>query len=93
MLTELEPVESRFYEIGIMLHIRPDVMKGIRRLNPDFFSKGTSDMITEWLNKNYNTERFGDPTWKSLVIAVAQRLGGANVACARLIATKHRVSG
>ena len=90
MLTELEPVESRFYEIGIMLHLKPDVLKGIRRLNPE---SGMSDMITEWLNKNYNTKRFGDPTWKSLVIAVAKRSGGANEACARDIANNHRVSG
>ena len=90
MLTELEPVESRFYEIGIMLHLKPDVLKGIRRLNPE---SGMSDMITEWLNRNYNTKRFGDPTWKSLVIAVAKRLGGANEACARDIANNHRISG
>ena len=90
MLTELEPVKSCFYEIGIMLHLRPDVLKGIRRLNPE---SGMSDMITEWLNKNYNTKRFGDPTWKSLVIAVAKRSGGANEACARDIANNHRISG
>ena len=90
MLTELGPVESRFYEIGIMLHLKPDVLKGIRRLNPE---SGMSDMITEWLNRNYNNERFGDPSWKALVIAVAKRLGGANEACARDIATNHRISG
>ena len=93
MLTELEPVESRFYEIGIMLHLRPDVLEGIRDLNPVSSSRGMSKMITEWLKRNYNTKRFGDPTWKSLVIAVAKRSGGANEACARDIANNHRVSG
>ena len=93
MLTELEPVESRFYEIGTMLHLRPDVLDGIHSLNPVSSSKGMSKMITEWLKRNYNTKRFEDPTWKSLVIAVAKKSGGANEACARDIATKHRVPG
>ena len=91
MLTELEPVESRFYEIGIMLHLRPDVLERIRDLNTVSSSRGMSKMITEWLKRNYNTKRFGYPTWKSLVNAVAKRCGGANEACARDIATKHRV--
>ena len=93
MLTELEPVESRFYEIGIMLHLKPDVLEGIDSLNLVSSSKRMSKVITEWLKRNYDTKRFGDPTWQSLVIAVAKRLGGANEACARDIATKHRVSG
>ena len=93
MVTELEPVQSRYFEIGVMLHLRPDVLRGIRDLNSVSFSKGMSEMITEWLNRNYNTERFGNPTWKSLVIAVTKRTGGANEACAKDIADNHRVSG
>ena len=93
MLTELEPVESRYFEIGTMLHLNPDVLEGIRDLNPVSFSRGMSKIITEWLKRNYNTKRFGDPMWKSLVIAVAKRSGGNNEACARDIANKHRVSG
>ena len=92
MLTELEPVESRYFEIGTMLHLKPDVLEGIQ-LNPVSSSKGMSKMITEWLKRNYNTKRFGDPTWKSLVIAIAKKSGGASEACARDIANNHRVSG
>ena len=91
MLTELKLIESRFYEIGIMLHLNPDVLDGIESLNPASSSKRMSKMITEWLKRNYDTKRFGLPTWKSLVIAVAERSGGANEACARDIANKHRV--
>ena len=93
VLTELEPVQSRYFDIGLMLHLKPDVLKEIFRRNPESSSKGMSEMIIEWLSKNYNTKRFGDPTWKSLVIAVAKRSGGANEACARDIANNHRVSG
>ena len=91
MLTELEPVESHYFEIGTMLHLIPDVLKKIRSLNSVSFSKEMSEMITEWLNRNYNTKRFGDPTWRSLVIAVVKRSGGANEACARDIANNIRL--
>ena len=92
VLTELEPVDWRYFEIGTMLHLRPQVLNAIRSLNSMSFSMRLSEMITEWLNRNYSTKKFGEPTWKALVIAVAQRPGGANVACARDIANKHRVS-
>ena len=86
-------MESRCFEIGIKLHLKIDFLKGIESLYPVSFSKRMIEMITAWLNRKYNTERFGDPTWKSLVIAVAASSGGANGKCARDIATKHRVSG
>ena len=90
--TELEPVESRYFEIGAMLHLKPDVLKGIQSRNQVSSSKAMNEMITEWLDKNYNIKKFGLPTWKSLVIAVAKRSGGANVSCAIDIANKHRES-
>ena len=92
VLTELQPVESRFYEIGTMLNLKPDVLNEICDLNTVSSSKRISKMITEWLNRNYDTKKFGLPTWKVLVTAVAKRSGGANEACARDIANKHRVS-
>ena len=92
VLTELEPVEFRYFEIGTMLHLRHHVLNRIRSLNSVSFSMRMSEMITEWLKLNYNTKRFGPPTWNALVIAVAKGPGGADEACARDIANKHRVS-
>ena len=44
----------------------------------------------EWLMKNYNVEKFGDPTWQRLVEAVGHPAGGANMAVARRIARRHK---
>ena len=46
-------------------------------------------MLTEWLRRNYNTQRFGMPTWKKLVEAVKARTGGGNTALAQRVAEKH----
>ena len=69
------------------------------RLKPSLLSqiqKDCSDekdclvkLLTEWLNKTYNTARFGDPSWQLLVAAVAHPAGGNNPALAQLIATKY----
>ena len=47
-------------------------------------------MVTEWLKRNYNVKKFGEPTWQWLVEAVGDPAGGANTALAREIATKHK---
>ena len=43
------------------------------------------EMLTLWLNKNYNTERFGNPSWELLASAVKDHAGGNNAALAEKI--------
>lgn len=46
-------------------------------------------VIDKWLQKNYDYEKFGSPTWKMLVKAVADPFGGDNTALAESIAKNH----
>ena len=50
-------------------------------------------MVIEWLKRNYNVRKFGEPTWQKLVQAVGHPAGGANMALAREIARRHRAGG
>ena len=50
-------------------------------------------MVKEWLKRNYNVERFGEPTWQWLVKVVGDPAGGADKALARHIATRHMATG
>ena len=50
------------------------------------------EVITEWLKRNYDVNRFGPPTWKALIDAVEHRAGGNNRAEAEEIASRHRAS-
>ena len=50
-------------------------------------------MLTEWLKKNYNVKKFGEPTWQMLVKTVGSRAGGGNNALAEKIATSHKAGG
>lgn len=47
------------------------------------------DVLAEWLQKAYNTTRFGDPSWELLVAAVAHPAGGSDRALAERIAGKY----
>ena len=46
-------------------------------------------VLVVWLSKNYNVEKHGPPSWQTLVKAVADSIGGADVALAKKIAEKH----
>ena len=46
-------------------------------------------VLFAWLSKSYNVERYGPPSWRTLVKAVADPIGGADTALALKIAEKH----
>ena len=79
---------SRWKELGLALRLRPADLQTIETHRTDPNSCLT-DVLTKWLQQNYNTDRFGLPSWKLLVNAVAHCIGGNNPALARQIATKH----
>ena len=45
--------------------------------------------VVKWLQKGYDYQRFGPPTWRMLVEAVGDPAGGNNCALAETIAKKH----
>ena len=47
-------------------------------------------VMTKWLQKGYNYQEHGSPTWRMLVKAVADPAGGDNVALAEKIARNHQ---
>ena len=84
----LLPVVARWKHIGLVLGLDPSELKRIEREN-----RSTSDCLTRiltlWLKKAYNTERFGEPSWDLLARAVADPAGGNNPALAEEIANKY----
>ena len=89
VLCELTPVSAKWHNIGIALRVNADFLEGIHKRGGDPTSCLTS-VVEEWLRKNYNEKRFGEPTWQWLVEAVGHPAGGANMAQAREIAKRHK---
>ena len=47
-------------------------------------------VVVKWLQKGYDYQRYGPPTWQMLVEAVGDPIGGNNLALAEAIAKKHQ---
>ena len=88
MKGELLDVAYNWRSIGEALRLKPGLLNIIKANNLDVRGCLT-DVLTEWLQKAYDTTRFGPPCWKLLVAAVAHRAGGNNHALAEQIAKKY----
>ena len=86
--SELTDITHKWKGLGKALGLRLPVLDTIEADRPDCASR-LERVLTEWLQQAYNTERFGPPSWKLLVSAVAHPIGGNNYALAQQIAHKY----
>ena len=89
VLCELDEVAHRWRQLGLALRLKPHTLSRIEKERQNDVRTFLLEVVTEWLNQSYNTERFGLPTWKMLVQAVAHPNGGNNHALAQKIAAIH----
>ena len=88
MNSELLPVAAVWEDVGLALKLKPHVLSTIKKDHMDA-KACLRNVLMEWLKKGYNTTRFGVPSWKLLVAAVAHPAGGNNRALAEQIAKKY----
>ncbi len=88
ILSYLKDVQAQCYKIGTALRLKQDILDTIKQESADH-TEALTKIITNWLRKNYNFEKFGEPTWNSLVEAVESPIGGGNTALAMKIAEDH----
>ncbi|KAL5497372.1 hypothetical protein EMCRGX_G013837 [Ephydatia muelleri] len=73
-------------EFGAALGIAPSVIKGVAVAHSSDPGQCLFDILDKWVRKDYNHHRFGPPSWRTLVKAVASNVGGQNPALAEKIA-------
>ena len=86
VLEEISTLESKYYQIGMGLRLKPKDVQSIDREDP---SRILSKVVEIWLQQQYNVQRHGPPTWQMLVKAVDSPAGGNDHTLAREIASKH----
>ena len=89
LLKEMTSVAGSWKAIGIGLRISCGRLETIQNDNAGNSRACLSAMLTCWLQRNYNMERFGEPTWRAVVKVVADSAGGDNHALALNIAEQH----
>ena len=91
MQSELISCAANWRSIGIALQLKTGSLASIEAGNSS--NPCLALMVTEWLKRNYNVGKFGEPTWQMLVKAVGHPAGGANVVLAMKIARRHNAYG
>ena len=92
MLKRIVDVAPNWEPIGSLLGIHGDTLTAISNDNSASADKCLIDMVTCWLQHNYDTSRHGLPTWERLIQVIASPAGGNNTTLALTIAQQHNVS-
>ena len=92
VMGEISTLESRYYQIGMGLRLKPKDLQSIERRFPQDSSRALSTVVESWLQQQYNVQKCGPPTWQMLVKAVDNPAGGNDHTLAKKIASKHPAS-
>ena len=87
VVSALHPVTAKWKEIGVALRLAPPDLDTIEKDNRDS-DTCLNKTVGLWLMQNYNTERFGEPSWSVLADAVANSAGGKYPALADTIRSR-----
>ena len=85
----LLPIASRWKDVGIELKLKLAVLNTIQAAHPTSLEDCLTDVVSQWLQKGYNTTKHGPPTWRKLVHAISLDAGGKNPELARNVAHDH----
>ena len=80
-MSKLFPVAARWRNIGLALGISDSKLETIEANKSDVGDRLT-DMLRLWLNRAYNVEKYGEPSWETLREAVRSPVGGNSPAIA-----------
>ena len=89
IIRSLTDVAAEWRNIGIFLSIRDSQLEAIQ-VQGQKPLHCMREVLSTWLRRNYNVERFGEPTWAKLVEAVNHPAGGGNSSLAMKIAKEHQ---
>ena len=87
--SEVIDVAARWASFGKALHIPPAKLSTIKAEPGSTPESCLSSTLSEFLKKNYEWEKYGDPSWRQIVTAIAHRAGGDDGALALRIANDH----
>ena len=87
VLEAVERLAADWDKLAPYLHLRNGDIRVIRKENPGDTRACLNNTMELWLKENYNTRKFGHPSWRTLVKAVARM----DMAIAKEIANEHRV--
>ena len=86
MVIECKSLAAKWRELSIYLGLSCDVIGNIKGSGDNSYYHCWSEALNQWIRQNYDTERYGVPSWRSLLRAVAE----VDKLMFRKLAKKHR---
>ena len=86
MVEAVDTLAAVWDKFALKLHLKFDDIEVIKKDNPGDSRACLTKAMSQWLKENYNTARFGVPSWRTLVTAVQ----AIDMALAHKITTTHR---
>lgn len=87
IMKALDTVIAQWRNIGMCFGLYPK-LDTIQADNSDVTNR-MGAVVEHWLKRNYNTDKFGEPTWRKLVEVVGDPIGGNDANHARELAKQH----
>ena len=85
-------IKSVYLTLGQALNLPAEKLSEICKAYPDDAELALNDVLLLWLQKGYNVDRFGPPTWRMIVKAVDSPVGCNDHNLAKKIASNHSIS-
>eukprot|EP00731_Ephydatia_muelleri_P007182 Em0003g1430a len=88
---EVIDLASRWKDLGLALRVKCSTLDTISSKNHYNPEDCLRDTLQAWLQQQYDTTKFGQPSWQVLCKAVENRAGGKNPALAKSIRERHGI--
>ena len=72
MIIECKSLSSNWEKVSAYLGLSFELIETIKRDNPRDSAGCWNEALKEWIKQNYDTKLFGQPSWRSLLKAVAE---------------------
>ena len=72
MIDECSSLDSKWDKISGFLGLPPSLIASIRGNHPNDNTGCWNDALLQWISQKYNTKKFGEPSWRTLLAAIAK---------------------
>jgi len=86
---EVHTLAARWSDMCLALKLPTSYLEAIEADHRGNCARCLQIVLMKWLQKDYNHNKYGPPSWKSLVKAVDNPAGGNNCGLAETIAKRH----
>ena len=90
---EVVSITAKYHKLGIGLRLKVGELEAICKSRGQDIDLAVTDVLLAWLRQQYDTAKYGHPTWRMLVRAVDSPAGGNNHALAMTISHNHVIDG